>query len=276
MTLTGLTGFSQSVKSISGSYTLHAPSSMTVEEAKRVALDRAKINAVENAFGSKVTQNNSTLISNINGHSDSYFHSMGGSEIKGEWIETFGNPQFNINYKENQLIVECSVKGKVREIIQPEIEFETKVLKNGTTEKFISNDFHDGDDLYLLFKSSVDGHIAIFLNQNQQVYRLLPYKRDNNPAFWVTKNTDYTFFDKSGNKESNIDEYELYADNEVDLAELIILFTPSLPGLLPLAKDRNDEPLSMDFSTFNDWIVKKRNKDVYSRLIVLPITIKRK
>ena len=80
--------YSQRTSKVSATYTYYAPETMSVEEAKRVALDRAKIQAIADEFGTVVSQSTTTVISNKNGESDTQVFSLGGSDVKGEWIET--------------------------------------------------------------------------------------------------------------------------------------------------------------------------------------------
>ena len=86
--------FAQKVQKVTATYTYYAPENVTLEEAKHTALDRAKISAIADAFGTLVTQNNSTVITNQNGESDNRFFSLGGSEVKGEWVETIKEPVY--------------------------------------------------------------------------------------------------------------------------------------------------------------------------------------
>ncbi|MDE7089686.1 MAG: DUF4384 domain-containing protein, partial [Prevotella sp.] len=88
--------FAQKVQKVTATYTYYAPENVTLEEAKRTALDRAKIQAIANTFGTLITQNNSTVTTNLNGESDSRFYSLGRSEVKGEWVETTKEPIYNI------------------------------------------------------------------------------------------------------------------------------------------------------------------------------------
>ncbi|MDE6689492.1 MAG: DUF4384 domain-containing protein, partial [Prevotella sp.] len=169
--------FSQKMKTVEGEYTYHAPENVTLEEAKLTALDRAKIQALADEFGTIVSQTNSTHIQNGNGKSDIDFLSIGGSEVKGEWIETTGEPQYHISYDQGMLVVKVSVKGKAREIVSAQMEIKTKVLRNGTEDKFESDEFHDGDDLYLSFISPVSGYLAVYLvDAEQKAFCLLPYQ----------------------------------------------------------------------------------------------------
>lgn len=267
--------YSQNVKKVSATYTYYAPETVSIEEAKRTALERAKIQAIADEFGTVVSQSTSTIVSNKNGESDTKFFSIGGSDVKGEWIETIGEPQYEIQVENHLIIVKCTVKGKIRDILQPEIELEAKVLKNGLADNFESHNFKDGDNLYVHFKSSSAGSIFIYLIQNELVYRLLPYKRNSNAAYPIEAGTDYIFFSKvSGqDNETNIDEYVLYADDVIDSVSLLILYSPNSIGESAFSGCMYDEPLFIDFSTFNNWLLKKRNRDKYSKVITFPLTI---
>ena len=66
----------QKVKTVSATIAYHASESMSVEEAKRIALERAKIQAIADEFGTIVSQNNSTIVKNINGKSNIDFISI--------------------------------------------------------------------------------------------------------------------------------------------------------------------------------------------------------
>lgn len=269
--------FSQEAIDVVSEYTYYTTESTSIEDAKRVALDRAKIQAIADAFGTHVSQSATTSISTNNNKTDAHFFIVGISDIKGEWIETLEQPIYSIKVDSPFVIVNCKVKGKIREIMHPEIELEARILKNGLTFDFESNDFKDGDDLYLYFKSSAIGNITVYLIQEQSVYRLLPYKRSPIGEYSVKADTDYVFFSKKYDKENAqiIDEYELFSDNEIESNQLLIIYTPNSIGSPSAKKQIYDEPLSTDIETFNKWMIKKRARDKYSRVLILPLTIRK-
>lgn len=269
--------FSQETRTVNGDYTYYTTESTSIEEAKRIALDRAKIQAIADVFGTTISQSATTTISTQNSKSETHFFLIGVSDIKGEWIETLSEPIYSVKFEPPIISVNCKVKGKIREILQPEIEFEAKALKNGLTDSYESDDFKDGDDLYLHFKASSSGNIVVFLVQSETVYRLLPYKRDHIKEYAIEGGKDYVFFSKSygGLSNTNIDEYELFADSEIDSANILILYTPNVIGSTDGVTDIYDEPLSMNFDAFNKWLIKKRNRDKFSRVIIIPLTIKK-
>ena len=107
-----LTISAQKIEKVHGEYTYHVPDNISLEEGKRTALERAKIQALADAFGTLVSQSNSTIVKNENGKSSVDFLSIGGSNVKGEWIETIGEPKFEIFYESNMLTIKVTIDGK--------------------------------------------------------------------------------------------------------------------------------------------------------------------
>lgn len=268
MILSCVTLFAQKVKTVSAEYTFYAPETMNIVEAKRIALDRAKIYAIEEAFGSIVSQTNASAISNFNGESDTKFFSLGGSDVKGEWIETIGEPQYgDIYYQDNLLVVPCSVKGKIREITSSQIEFIAKPLRNGTDQKYEAYNFKEGDDLFLYFKSPVDGYLSVFLvdEASQTVYCALPYRNSDGNPKEVEADTEYILFSKTHsdpNEKRYIDEYVMTANDELEYNDFYILFSPE-----PFTKATMDSdfggklPKTTNWHDFQKWLAKTRIKN---------------
>lgn len=48
--------YAQKMQKVTATYTYYAPENVTLEEAKRTALDRAKLSAIADAYGTLVTQ----------------------------------------------------------------------------------------------------------------------------------------------------------------------------------------------------------------------------
>ena len=227
--------YAQKVQKVTATYTYHAPENVTLEEAKRTALDRAKIQAIADAFGTLVTQSNSTIIKNTNGESSLDFVSIGGSDVKGEWIETIGEPRYDINFTDHNLIIKCYVTGKAREIASAKIEFVAKTLRNGTDNRFEDVNFRNGDDLYLYFLSPISGYLAAYLfdEMAQTVYCILPYKSQTFSAYPIEANKEYVLFSKKDADKSEraiVDEYTLSCENNKEFNTLYILFSPSIIG----------------------------------------------
>ena len=258
--------FAQKTEKVTATYTYHAPENVSLEEAKRTALDRAKISAIADAFGTLVTQSNSTIISNQGDQSDSRFLSLGGSEVKGEWIETTSDPEYDIRYEGNMLVVSVEVSGRIREIVSAGIDFTAKILRNGTEEKFESSDFRSGDDLYLYFKSPVDGYLTVYLldETTQDVFCLLPYRGSGEGAYRIEHDQPYILFSAKNEQDnpSIVDEYTMTCNRETEFNDIYVIFSPNAFSKAN-SNDSAEEvlPRQLSYEEFQKWLVKLRKRD---------------
>ncbi|MDE5987479.1 MAG: DUF4384 domain-containing protein [Prevotella sp.] len=272
--------FSQKMKTVEGEYTYHAPENVTLEEAKRIALDRAKIQALADVFGTIVSQTNATHVQNRNGSSDIDFLSIGGSEVKGEWIETVGEPQYDISYEQGMLVVKVSVKGKAREIVSAQIDIKAKVLRNGTEDKFESDGFRDGDDLYLSFVSPVSGYLAVYLvDAEQKAYCLLPYRSQTDGIYKVEANRRYVFFnikEAPPQERQYVDEYVMTCSRSSEYNQIYVIFSPQPFAKAVDSSSSETLPRELGLEDFQKWLVNIRRKDYRTILINKQIIINMK
>lgn len=271
------TVFAQKVVTVEAEYIYHVPENVALETAKRTALDRAKIQAIADEFGTIVSQSNTTRIENKNGSSQVDYLSIGGSEIKGEWIETIGEPEYAISYEQGMLVVTCRVKGKAREIVAAQIDFKAKVLRNGTEDKFEDDNFRSGDDLYLSFQSPIKGNLAVYLvDADRQAFCLLPYRNQTEGIYPVKANQPYLFFNERlapQTERSYVDEYNMTCERSSEHNQIYIIFSPNQ---FAKAVDNNSNealPRQLSYEDFNKWLVKCRKRDKDMNLRMIPITI---
>ena len=260
--------FPQKTQKVPATYTYYASDNVTLEEAKRTALDRAKISAIADAFGTLVTQSNSTVMVNQNGQTDSRFFSLGGSEVKGEWIETTREPEYDIKYEGSMLVVSVEVSGIIREITSAGIDVIAKILRNGTEERFESTDFRNGDDMYLYFKSPVDGYLTVYLldETTQEVYCLLPYKASGEGAYRIEHDRPYILFSAKHEQENPniVDEYALTCNGETEYNDIYVIFSPNAFAKANTNETSSDIiPRQLSYNQFQKWFAKIHKKDVH-------------
>ena len=267
----------QKIEKVHGEYTYHVPDNVSLEEGKRIALERAKIQALAEAFGTLVSQNNSTIVKNGNGKSSVDLLSIGGSDVKGEWIETIGEPKFDIFYESNMLTIKVSIDGKAREIKTATIDFEAKLLRNGTEEKYESNEFRYGDDLYLYFKSPINGYLAVYLldENTQQVFCLLPYKSSGEPAYKIIHDKPYVFFScqKAEENPSEVDEYTMTCERSVEQNTIYIVFSPNMFAKAFAEDGSIGLPRQLPLKEFLKWLGKCKAKDTAIQIQCLTLKI---
>lgn len=265
------------MKTVEGEYTYHAPENVTMEQAKRTTLDRAMIQALADEFGTIVSQSNATRVENKNGQTDIDFLSIGGSEVKGEWIETIGEPQYNIRYEGDMLIVSVKVKGKAREIVSAGIDFQARILRNGIEDKFESDQFRSGDDLYLSFQSPASGYLAVYLiDAENQAYCLLPYRNQTEGIYPIKANQRYLFFnikEASLQERPYVDEYVMTCERESEQNQIYIIFSPNQFAKATDNSSNDHLPHELSYADFQKWLVKcrKHDKDMNLRMTTILI-----
>lgn len=142
-------------KTVEGSSIFYIPSNMTRAQAEEEALRRAKIDALNRAFGNSIMASNTSIIT----ESDERFYSNGFDLVKGEWIETIGKPEIKTGLDGEEVFLSVKIKGKAREKKSAEVDLSAKILRNGVTPNCEASDFRAGDKMYVHFVSPIDGYI---------------------------------------------------------------------------------------------------------------------
>lgn len=266
-----LVSSAQKMVTASGEYTYYAPSNITIDQAKAIAIERAKIKIIADNFGTIVGVSNSTAISNVNGESSVSFLSIGESEVKGEWIETIGTPQIDVLYQDNMLVVSVKIKGAIRELESARIPFEAKLLRNGTEDKYEDDEYRNGDYMYLSFATPESGYVAVYLYDQYGVYRLLPLKNHKDGSQTVEAGNRYVFFANKRSQyspelnrqvESVYSEYTLYCNGYNELNRIYVIFSPNrFSHPLDNLSVADDMPAELSFEDFQSWLSKSRRQD---------------
>ena len=267
-----------SVRTAAGDYTYYVPENIPLEKAKIIALDRCKLKILAEEFGTVTGIVSSTRIKQKNGKSDIDFSQIGESEVRGEWIETMGMPKYDISYKGDMLIIKVSVRGKIRELVNASVDFDAKVLCNGTEERFERSDFKSGDELYLSFKSPTSGYLAIYLYDCDDRYQCLyPYANDVSGIGVIEGGKDYLLFSKKADTAHSVDEYVLQTDKAEEFNRLYIIFSPN-----KFTKAADDEgkssdssflPRELSYGNFQKWLARCRKLDTEMRVEIKDLTI---
>lgn len=268
-----------------GEYTYYGSVDETPGFAKQRALEKLQIKAAEEVFGLSVTQTNITHANVNNGASTVDFTSVGGSDVNGEWIETIGEPEYEINIDKDFLVVRVKACGRVREIVSAPVDFKALLLRNGTDDKFQDADFKEGDDLYMSFSSPVSGYLAVYLlDDDGEAYCLLPYSNMQDGIFPIEANKRYVHFSEKhapeGLSSAMVEELYLTCDKPLEHNEVYIVFSPNKFTKV------NDEvggldaetnlilPRHLDNRKFHSWLAKcrKRDKDMRVDKRIIAIT----
>lgn len=257
--------FSQKIKTVSGEYTYYVPENIDLEKAKQIALERVKVQLIADEFGTVVSQNNATTVKNSNGKSDIDFVSVGGSEVRGEWIETIGEPDFMPSFDNGQMIIKVHIKGKIREIVSADINFKALVLRNGTEDKYEDDTFKSGDDLFLSFTSPISGYVAVYLVDNDgTAFCLLPYQNQEQGNVKINANERYVFFSEKLSPQdlkAYVDEYTMMCSHSQELNQIYVVFSPNIFVKATDGKREETLPRELSNEDFQKWLARNRTRD---------------
>ena len=101
--------YSQKTVNVCGEYRYVAPDNVSPTDAKRIAIERARLDAMAKEFGTNVSQTNLSTMHIKNGATETDFLSMGGIEVKGDWLGDTQEPELKIDYEQNALVVTAKV-----------------------------------------------------------------------------------------------------------------------------------------------------------------------
>lgn len=274
----------QQERRVEGEYTYYTPQDVSLETARATAVDRARIQALAEAYGTLIEQTTFTRLENENGKSYQNMLALGESTVKGEWLKDTREPQVEVVYEENFLMVTAHVWGLARELVSVPIDISVKVLRNGTLDRFEGDSFRDGDEIYLSFKSPSKGYLAVYLMDDKgDAYCFLPYADDTDGMFEVKANKPYVLFSTShAEKGEACDEYVLTCDKALERDMLYVIFSPNpfvkandatAPAKVKVGTEELELPRYLSYRDFQRWLLKHRRLDKKMQVIVKPIEI---
>ncbi len=232
-------------------------------DAKKRAEERAKINALENVFGTVVVQGNSTYIENVNNgtkiKTKTVFNMIGDTYVKGEIIDVL-----KIDFKEHKqvegrgrkktvkIFIECNVKLKAREIEDAKIDIKAHTLSKNM-KNFQTTTFYEGDEIYIYFQSPLAGYLTAFIDNGKTSERILPYEGLTDKyinGLPVDADKEYVFFslDKKHQYFDDFEPYEivLVPDKDLELNRVFIIFSKDPLNKPRLKKDINLSPQDIE------------------------------
>lgn len=272
-------------KIVKGSYTYEIPKSMSYDQACQAALVKAQNDAIAEAFGLSIHENNDLFISNINGKSDVNFVSTSEGIVKGVWLADEAAPVYERFLDNGRDWVKVTVKGRVREIRSAGIDFETAPIRHMPDKELATDVFKNNEDFFLYFKSPVNGYLTVFLFDlaANQVFCMLPYQDSGSGSYPISFGQEYYFFSPSHARpeDGTVDELVLTCAPEKpeEYNQLFIIFSPNKYGKV-LSKNGQQQradglviPSSLDYKDFNKWLMRCQQKDEEMEVRRIPIKI---
>jgi len=272
-------------KKVKGSYTYEIPKSMSFEQASQAALVKAQNDAIAEAFGLSMLEDNSLFVSNINGKSNVSFHSTSEGTVRGIWLADEAEPVIEQFFENKRNWVKVTVKGRAREIRSAGIDFEVAPIRYQPDKELATDVFKNGDNFYLYFKSPVDGFLTVFLFDitANEAYCMLPYQNSGTGSYPIHFGEEYYFFSprhaRSG--DGAVDELVMTCAPEKpeEYNQLYVIFSPNkyAKALSQNGQKQWSEglvvPSSLEYKEFNKWLMKSQQRDEEMEVRRIPIKI---
>ena len=240
----------------------------TPEQAETTAKERAKLKAMEEHFGLDVSSVTSVLERNKQGggqaSSSSDVFALRETAVRGEWVETLEERVIDKTYDKGFWHVKVFIKGRARSYSKEKVAIKYALINN-THDRVNRDQYYDGDDIFLRFSTPVSGSLCVYLvDENKDVYCLLPYQSVTTGCQHVEANTDYLFFSTEMDKDA--DEYTLNTARSQEQNAVYVIYTPNT---LTKANDQKagtnwrDEqlPRQLSYEDFVKWLSKNQTKD---------------
>lgn len=275
--------FAQSAKSarkkivnLRGEYTYVVPENVTLEQAKKIARERAIQQCLADEFGTLVGQNNATVMHTVNGQTDTKNYSIGSVVVKGEWLGDTKAPVYTttINDKTGELIVIVKVWGKASKLESATTNVSVKVLCNGTDERYEREIVYEGDRFYVSLSSLSDGYVCMYLiDEDGNALCLLPYINESAGSHPIEGNKRHVFFSPEHSDNADIvDEYIMSCARDSEVNTLYVIFSPNKFSR-PLEDITTEDAIQLQ--NLEDWLLKARLDDPDMQLIRQNIIIKK-
>lgn len=280
------------IKKIRGEAERFSPETESPEEARKKVIQQARIDALEKAFGTALTERTMQISNTYEGHTSNSTRIFGESQVNGEWLRDLENPKPTIVPMEHGNMYYVKVYGEAREVKYNKIDLDCRLLCNGTDpdkDRLRGDIFYEGDELYVFFTSPVDGWLAIYLiddDDNHTTQCLVPYDDQRESAYPIVANREYVFFSKRTAEPQYVDfvtRMIVEARKKVDINELYIIFSPNeytqaaSTTYNHSSHDTTEDeiqaelmPRETTYQRFDKWLYKQRKQD--ADLQQIPIT----
>lgn len=260
----------EKVREVVGEYVYFLPRNVARDKGEQIALQRAMTAAIAAEFGTLLSENTRVeMRSGSDGESSDYWSSAS-MLVRGEWIETIGQPQFGCRVDDDDIVITCRVRGRAREIATNKADIQVRLLRNDASTE--DNTFVSGDRLMLGFTAAVDGYLTVYYeDESRQVYRMLPFYSDRSGAIKVEGGRDYIFFASASGDD---DQYTLTTDRRAERGYIYVIFSPD-EYTKPIDR-RSDEELGLRELTgeaFSKWLDGRRAADPHLQISVSPLSI---
>ena len=263
--------FCQRTANVCGEVYYIMPETQTIADAKRTAINQARLKAIADEFGTIVSQTSTTAMHNTDGKSSTSFNSYSENEVRGLWISDTKDPVVSVKYQNEMTIIHAEVCGKAREQKQSSVEIQVKPLNKGIESTLFKNK----DRFSVSFKSAASGYVAVFLREDdtETVYVMMPYDDTDGNAREVKSNKEYIFLSTQDPAYPYEEETILTTSKTIENNTLIVVFSQKKFHIS--LSNQGDFVPEVENAKFQKWLHSLRVFDLTAQVEEIVLTIKK-
>ncbi|TAE68905.1 MAG: hypothetical protein EAZ85_13760 [Bacteroidetes bacterium] len=263
--------------------------SYSKEALKQKAIETARIKAIGDEFGYSIVQGINTQTKTLAGQTvltTSSLNEVSNTIVKGEWISDekgFPITKFIVREKngDQEIWLECEVKGKARKIIEAKVNFETFAYKcQNEPKKCITTQFKENESMFVYFKAATKGFLSVFMLENGKVFRLLPYREMENEyesLVPVVADKEYMLFSPEHRNYFEgfgmVDEYGLtLSEDKTPLANMLFVVFSEKSFKKPLMEEQEGFK-TLSLPKFQEWMNQNKGLDKTFQVQRIPISV---
>lgn len=263
--------YAQRIVNACGEVDYVVPESQTLAEAKQAAIAQARLKAIADEFGTIVSQTSTTAMHTKDGKTNSSFNSFSENEVRGIWISDTKEPEVNVKYRNEMMVIHAEVCGKVREQKQSSVELQVKPLNKGIESTLFKNN----DRFSVSFKSAASGYVAVFIrdDENEIVNVMMPYDNGDGNAREVKSNKEYLFLCTQDKEYPYEEETILTTSKSVENNTLIVVFSQKKFHIS--LSNKGEFVPEVENAKFQKWLHGLRVYDTTAQVEEIVLTIKK-
>lgn len=273
-------GMAQRARTVTGEYVYYPSDDISMAKATQIAIDRARVQALQDEFGTVVSQRTAISVTDDGASTTRRLSNNSGTVVKGEWLRDIGEPEIERGAENGILYVRARVKGEARELRTSPIDLDIDILRNGLDpDRDASLSFRDGDHLRIRLESPVSGYVAVYLiDALDNAFCLLPYAAATDGKCQVAANAERVFFDRKAclpDEREEVDEYTLTCEGSFEQNYLYVVFSPKPFTKAADSRGKDGLPRTLPFEDFSKWLTSNRSIDNTMNVRVFNLTIER-
>lgn len=243
---------------VSGEGTYYLERKDNLSDARSMAVEIARSNAIDSAFGTAFssTAQYQAYETTDGGFSDS-FYSLMRSVQTGIWVRDLEEPEVTSFMDED---ASFGFKAKVRGLVRPLMSMPVETIGRVFVGKgkdadhgYETSTLRRGDEFYFGFKAASDGFLAVYVvDEDENVCKAAPIGRNSTPLRKISAEKETILRDEYL---KNIAEISRPESREV-YNRVVYVFSPS-KFTLPLSEDADPAtgmPPVMDLAKFHTWL----------------------